>query len=1134
MPQNAPAMPPPLTTSMGPQLAPPPGLTPVHAQGLLPGEEMVVEVRIEGATSISIEKITEKIRTHAGRPYDSEQISKDVRALYTMNRFVSVTPLKQAAPGGCIVIFRLVERPVFRQVIFAGNDNVRSGTLRKEGDIKAGDAADPFTVQNAATKIREYYEREGYASVRVTILEGDKPGDLRAIFLIDEGQRQKIFWVSFVGNTIVSADRLKTQISSRHPYFYLFSGELDHKTVEEDVGKLTAYYRGLGFFKARVGRELEFNPSRTWCTLTFVIDEGPRYSIRNIMVVGNQKLPADKLVENFKLKNGDFFDQGKQTVDLNAIRDEYGSVGYVFAKIDPEIAYLDEPGKVDIVYNIEEGSRYRVGMLKVQIKGDNPHTQLNTVMNRLSVKPGDLADTRKLRDDERRLKASGLYMNDPQKGSVPKIAYSAPDSEAKETAVAEGGPKERTTYYALGDGTRLPPLPQEEKYVDVVYLDSTPDALEPKTYSNPQSGAQLNPQQSWPQNAQPNAGVPCTSYMPTTTSALQTLAPAQVPEQRPVPMPVSPDMPCAPPPDGPVYPMQELLVIRGQNVWTPISQQASYQQPTNPPQTFQQQQSNTNPYAGAQQPAYAQQPNYGQPQNAPPVYGAPQQTIAPQTSYTPVSEYPNPNFVPQPAYSAAPSQQYGQPYGQPAYAQQGPAYAQQGFVQQAPAPQAYTYAPGYVSNPPPQNSNVYSADGMPSPGSPVYADRDIYGNRANPVVQTVGGDIMSDPSPTLFPPYNAGTPFFPSVTGDPLRDLPSTINVEEAQTGRLMFGVGVNSDAGLVGNITLDEQNFDIMRPPTSWDDIVDGRAFRGAGERFRVELAPGVSVQRYMISFQEPYLFDTPISYGVSGFYYERTYTEWTETRAGGRVSLGYQFAPDLQGSLSFQGQHVDIKDPEYPNAAYTAPVPALQSALGYSELYTFGAELRYDKRDSPFLATQGYQLQGTIEETVGTYQYPRVSLTAAKYYTLTERADGSGRQVLSFTAKGGYSGDDTPIFERYYGGGFSSIRGFAFRGVTPRDPGSQMGIGGDFQLFTTAQYMFPITADDMLRGVVFCDAGTIEPKINDWVEKVRVAPGFGLRITIPMMGPAPIALDFAFPIQSQPGDQKQVFSFFVGFGGP
>jgi hypothetical protein len=32
--------------------------------------------------------------------------------------------------------------------------------------------------------------------------------------------------------------------------------------------------------------------------------------------------------------------------------------------------------------------------------------------------------------------------------------------------------------------------------------------------------------------------------------------------------------------------------------------------------------------------------------------------------------------------------------------------------------------------------------------------------------------------------------------------------------------------------------------------------------------------------------------------------------------------------------------------------------------------------------------------------------------------------------------------------------------------------------------------------------------------------------------MGPAPIALDFAFPVAVNPGDRVLNFSFFVGFG--
>jgi RNA polymerase sigma factor (sigma-70 family) len=64
--------------------------------------------------------------------------------------------------------------------------------------------------------------------------------------------------------------------------------------------------------------------------------------------------------------------------------------------------------------------------------------------------------------------------------------------------------------------------------------------------------------------------------------------------------------------------------------------------------------------------------------------------------------------------------------------------------------------------------------------------------------------------------------------------------VQEQRTGNLMFGVGVNSDAGLVGSIVLNERNFDLMRPPTRIDDLLSGNAFRGAGQEFRIEATPG------------------------------------------------------------------------------------------------------------------------------------------------------------------------------------------------------------------------------------------------------------------------------------------------------
>ena len=81
------------------------------------------------------------------------------------------------------------------------------------------------------------------------------------------------------------------------------------------------------------------------------------------------------------------------------------------------------------------------------------------------------------------------------------------------------------------------------------------------------------------------------------------------------------------------------------------------------------------------------------------------------------------------------------------------------------------------------------------------------------------------------------------------------------------------------------------------------------------------------------------------------------------------------------------------------------------------------------------------------------------------------------------------------------------------------------------SAEYLFPITADDMVKGVVFCDYGTVEQQLKIHSEDYRVSLGAGLRLQIPAMGPAPLAFDFAIPVARKDTDNVQNFSFFVGF---
>jgi outer membrane protein insertion porin family len=138
------------------------------------------------------------------------------------------------------------------------------------------------------------------------------------------------------------------------------------------------------------------------------------------------------------LKSGDYFNLAAMTADLGTLRDLYGSEGYIFADIEADPRFLEEPGQLDLVYNIEEGQQYRVGRIDIKIAGEYPHTRQNVVLNRISLRPGDIIDIRKVRESERRLKSSQLFRYEPQAGVEPQLVIKPPDLQKARSLAREG------------------------------------------------------------------------------------------------------------------------------------------------------------------------------------------------------------------------------------------------------------------------------------------------------------------------------------------------------------------------------------------------------------------------------------------------------------------------------------------------------------------------------------------------------------------------------------------------------------------------------------------------------------------------------------------------------------------------
>jgi outer membrane protein insertion porin family len=385
-----------------------------------------------------------------------------------------------------------------------------------------------------------------------------------------------------------------------------------------------------------------------------------------------------------------------------------------------------------------------------------------------------------------------------------------------------------------------------------------------------------------------------------------------------------------------------------------------------------------------------------------------------------------------------------------------------------------------------------------------------------------------------------GTPYFSGVTITPIGDSPEIrdviVDVAEARTATFGVGAGINSNGGVGGTVSYEQRNFDITNFPDNWTDAFSDRAFIGAGQDLRITVEPGTQASNASIRFTEPWLFDQPYSFTSEAYYRDRVREHWDETRGGGRVTFGKRFDYIHSISLTLRAEDVnvhDIDDEDETVLVNGVPTPIrAQEVLdlkGHSTLTSGILQFRRDTTNHGPLVYQGtnttlawesYGIMGgdfTFQKFTGSFDW-----YTPLYEDLLDR-----RTVFSLRGDAGWIWGSSPFFERYYAGGIGTIRGFKFRGVSPRQGPDDDPIGGGFSVTGSAEVSFPLYGDN-LRGVVFADAGTVEPEFE--VGTIRSSVGFGFRMTLPVFGRAPVSLDFAAPLTKSSEDDTQWFSFSFG----
>lgn len=375
------------------------------------------------------------------------------------------------------------------------------------------------------------------------------------------------------------------------------------------------------------------------------------------------------------------------------------------------------------------------------------------------------------------------------------------------------------------------------------------------------------------------------------------------------------------------------------------------------------------------------------------------------------------------------------------------------------------------------------------------------------------------------------TGLFNRATITPLDDIDgyreAVVEVEEGQFINFIVGVGISTDNGVLGSLTIENRNFDLFDIPRNWTEFFRAQAFRGAGQRIRFQAEPGTEQSRFRIDFTEPYLFEKAVRLDASFYLFERQRDAYDEQRVGTVWSLSKRFETGLLRDWAVEGA-VRVEEVKIDNIDALAANDIIE-VKGSGLLTSVKGGIVRDTTDSRLVPTKGYRF-GLGWEQVGAlggeWDFGKPSASFAWYKTVSTDVFDR-KSVVAVRADAGFIVGDAPVFERFYGGGFGSIRGFDFRGVSPRQGIFNNRVGGDFILLVGGEYSVPLYAENV-RGVAFLDMGTVERdfEITSW----RASVGFGLRVNLNFFGPVPMVFDFGFPIAKDDEDDTRIFNFSIG----
>lgn len=345
----------------------------------------------------------------------------------------------------------------------------------------------------------------------------------------------------------------------------------------------------------------------------------------------------------------------------------------------------------------------------------------------------------------------------------------------------------------------------------------------------------------------------------------------------------------------------------------------------------------------------------------------------------------------------------------------------------------------------------------------------------------------------------------PAQVGPDKVDL--NVRVKEKPTGQFSIGGGFSTLDKLVAIADITEGNL-------------GGNGWMG---RIRGQL--GQQRTLGLITFRNPYLNDSLTSMQLDIYRSMTNYITYFEKKSGASMTFGRWLSEYASGSISLFAEQLNFSNPQ----AGICPdqFPLICRQLGNQTTTGFRTSLVRDTRDYYLDPRSGWRAAVGFDWGTpylgGTNDFYKYTLDVMKYTPLPFDTRLSIR--ARYGSAVGIDGHAIPLTERYFVGGINTMRGFVFGKAGPVTPSNTL-LGAESQLIFNFDYIFTISSEAKLNGVIFFDYGKgFDGSTVSF--PLRSAAGLEGRWISPF---GPLRAAYGINLDPNPGERKGVFEFTIG----